>query len=142
VTVSPDWEHMVAARGGTDVVAEVRPDGANRGAPISSRGGDPQERREGISRRPSTAPRTSLPATDVRKVRGSIDARPPIPVGCSPETRALSAQQRSSKTGRPAAAVDADLAGGEGADVESGPAQAGIGFAIFFDGEQALVAKR
>lgn len=127
---------MVAARGAADVVAE-----ANAvhqfDVEVVTRRSVGKVFPAVLRRRPE---RRYQP--DVRTVRGSIDARPPIPVGCSPETRALSAQQRSSKTGRPAAAVDADLAGGEGADVESGPAQAGIGFAIFFDGQQALVAKR
>src|ERR1017187_5990407 len=54
----------------------------------------------------------------------------------------LLTQQRARETRGAAAAVDAEFAAGESADVESGLAQAGIRVAIFFDSEQALVAER
>ncbi len=53
----------------------------------------------------------------------------------------LGAQEGSSEAGGAAAAVDAEFAAGEGANVESVFAQAGVRVAIFFDGEQAIVAK-
>jgi hypothetical protein len=47
----------------------------------------------------------------------------------------------SSQTGGATAAVDAEFGGGERAEVESGLAEAGVGFRIFFDSEKAIVAK-
>ena len=53
----------------------------------------------------------------------------------------LDAKERPGEAGGAAAAVDADFAAGEGAEVESGGAEAGVGGAIFFDSEQAVVAQ-
>ena len=52
-----------------------------------------------------------------------------------------SAEQGTGEAGGAAAAVDAEFAAGEGADVESGLAEAGVGFVIFFDGEQTIVSE-
>lgn len=54
----------------------------------------------------------------------------------------LSPQQRASETGGATAAVDAEFAAREGADVESGLAQAGVRAAIFFDREQTMISQR
>src|SRR5579863_1767136 len=53
-----------------------------------------------------------------------------------------SAQQGAGQTGGAAAAVDADFAGGESADVKSGVAEAVVGVVILFDGEQAVPTQR
>src|SRR5271154_6164518 len=54
----------------------------------------------------------------------------------------LSPQERARQAGGAAAAVDAEFAAGEGVDVEAGGAQAGVGFAVLFNGQQALAAER
>jgi hypothetical protein len=54
----------------------------------------------------------------------------------------LLTEERASQARRAAAAVDADLAAGESANIESGIAQAGVSVAIFFDRKQAVVAER
>ncbi len=52
-----------------------------------------------------------------------------------------SAEQGTGEAGGAAAAVDAEFAAGEGAEVESGLAEAGVCFVIFFDGEQTVVSQ-
>ena len=54
--------------------------------------------------------------------------------GCS------TSQQRTRQAGGAAPAVDADLAPGEGTDVESRAAQAVVGLVVLFDRQQALFA--
>ena len=54
----------------------------------------------------------------------------------------LPAQQGPSEAGWAAAAVDAEFAARESAEIESGLAEAGVGVAIFFDGEETVVTKR
>lgn len=54
----------------------------------------------------------------------------------------LESQQRTRQARRPAAAVDAEFAAGKGAHVKSGLAQAVVRFEIFFDCQQAVIAKR
>jgi hypothetical protein len=49
-------------------------------------------------------------------------------------------QQRTRQTRRPATAVDAEFGAREGAEVEPGVAEAGVGDVIFFEGKQASVA--
>src|ERR1700674_5903821 len=53
----------------------------------------------------------------------------------------LSAVEGAGEAGRATAAVDTEFAAGESAEVESGAAEAGVGVAIFFYGEQAVVAE-
>jgi hypothetical protein len=45
------------------------------------------------------------------------------------------------EAGGATAAVDTEFAAGESAEVESGAAEAGVGVAIFFYGEQSVVAE-
>src|ERR1700722_12672542 len=45
------------------------------------------------------------------------------------------------QTGRAAAAVDAEFGTGEGAEIESGLAEAGVRVAILFDGEEAIISE-
>lgn len=52
-----------------------------------------------------------------------------------------SAEQGTGEAGGAAAAVDAEFAAREGAEVESGLAEAGVCFVIFFDGEQTVGAE-
>ena len=47
----------------------------------------------------------------------------------------------SSQTGGATAAVDAEFGGREGAEVESGLAEASVGLGIFFYGEETVIAK-
>jgi hypothetical protein len=54
--------------------------------------------------------------------------------------RRSSAQQGAGQAGGAAAAVDAEFGGGEGAEVETGLAEAGICFFIFFNYQEAIVA--
>jgi hypothetical protein len=54
---------------------------------------------------------------------------------------ASGAQQRTGQTRWTAAAVDAEFAAGEGAEVESVFTQASVRVAFFFEGEQAIVAE-
>ena len=50
-------------------------------------------------------------------------------------------QERAGQASGTAAAVDADFGTREGADVEPGLAQAGVGLAVYFDREQAVAAE-
>src|SRR5580658_8557191 len=63
-------------------------------------------------------------------------ARRPLPYNLY-----LSPQQWTRQAGGAAAAVDAEFATGEGADVEAGGAETFIGFAVFFEGEQTPAAE-
>ena len=56
--------------------------------------------------------------------------------------RCLFPQQRTSQTCWATATVDAEVYARESSDVESGLPQTDIGLAIFFDGQQSLVAER
>ena len=51
-------------------------------------------------------------------------------------------QQRTSQTRWAAATINTEVCAGESADIESSLPQTGIGLAIFFDGQQPLVAER
>ena len=53
----------------------------------------------------------------------------------------LVTQQGAGEAGGAAAAVNADFGGGEGADIESGLAEAGVGLGIFCDCEQAIISE-
>jgi hypothetical protein len=57
-----------------------------------------------------------------------------------PSLHESTSEQRARQAGGSAAAVDAEFAAGEGADIEPSMAKAGVGLAIFFDREQALPA--
>jgi hypothetical protein len=59
----------------------------------------------------------------------------------APLVRRWPAKQGAGEAGGAAAAVDTEFTAGEGAKVESGFAEAGVRFVIFFDGEQTVVSQ-
>src|ERR1700688_212914 len=84
-------------------------------------------------RRPRCARRTGEGARS-----HTFGARAPVPTRFVP---ALGPEEGAGEAGRAAAAVDAEFGGGEGAEVESGLAEASAGFGIFGDGEEAVVSQ-